>query len=274
MKLSTKVKIAIVTFIITGFSLLFLMEMSSLKNYLDNSSKIVIDEHVETTVNVLENTLCGLYTTTSKIASNSKIIELLESSNRNNGITMNEIQTMRTIIGDFEGIMSSATFVSGINIASLQGKFIFSQERFFEGFILEERPWFNEVWQEMEENLYRKSISTPVHRDYNTGEFTISIVSPILSQSQELIGVAIIDIKIGDLIEYLNNTFYLGDVSTFINIGDFYYDGEELVKGDFSSKGNEIFIPVVNDDIYLENLDVIFKFNVDSLAYYEKAEEY
>ena len=159
--------------------------------------------------------------------------------------------------------MESSSFVETINIVSLQGNYLFSNGVLYENFDLTKRPWFNE------KILHDNSGTniTDMHMDYSTGLDTIAIVSFIYSDDKELLGAAVMDIFIKDLLGYANTSFYSGDLNTYIlkDNGTLYSINGEVNSNIKNTNELNIYdIKNEKDSLGNENY-LLFMFNKDSI---------
>lgn len=207
-----KINIRLVMIVI-GFMIIFVTG----NNFLVN---IILDKSVELTCNVYYNQISSrvhdeidlLKITTEKIATDQKIINILDDNRRFEDLSKEESDLILEEIDTFEGILEVSSFAKTINIASLTGDYLSSKGIISEYFDLTRRPWFEEEYLTSKPG----TIITDIHRDFTTGLDTIAIVSFIYSENQELLGAVVLDILLRDLLEYSNSSFYTGDLETLI----------------------------------------------------------
>ena len=233
--------------------------------------EVILDKSVELTCNVYYNQISSrideeinlLKSTTEKISTDNKIINILNENKSFEELSKEESELILSEINTFEGILESSSFVETINIVSLQGNYLFSNGVLYENFDLTKRPWFNE------KILHDNSGTniTDMHMDYSTGLDTIAIVSFIYSDDKELLGAAVMDIFIKDLLGYANTSFYSGDLNTYIlkDNGTLYSINGEVNSNIKNTNELNIYdIKNEKDSLGNENY-LLFMFNKDSI---------
>ena len=232
----------------------------------------ILDKSIELTCNVYQNQISSrideeislLKITNEKIASDNKIISILNENRSVEELSREESELMLNEINTFEGILESSSFVETINIVSLSGDYLFSNGVLDENFDLTERPWFNEEF--VTNNV--GTIISDMHRDYKTNLDTIAIVSFIYSDENELLGAAVLDIFIKDLLEYSNTSFYSGDLNTYIlkNNEILYSEDGEVKDKKYINKKNNNNYYIRSNKCYLGNENyLLFSFNKESI---------
>ncbi|MGL5347988.1 MAG: bifunctional diguanylate cyclase/phosphodiesterase [Peptostreptococcaceae bacterium] len=153
------------------------------------------------------------------VANNKEIISILEDNNDFYDISQQDKSNMLDEISLSEGFLHNLSFVDTINIISVKGNYLFSNGALFNDFYISDRPWYHDSML----NSKYEPFSVPIHKDYTTGEYTTSIVSFILNNNDEVLGIAILDIYIEDLLKYIESRYSLGDVSAHMIIDGSYY---------------------------------------------------
>lgn len=228
-----------------------------------------LDKSVSLTCNVYHNQISSriseeinlLKITTEKIATDNKIISLLNNNRSFEELSMEESELMLNTINTFEGILESSSFVKTINIVSLSGNYLFSNGILYKDFDLTKRSWFNDKFITSNPG----TIITDIHRDFSTGLDTIGLISFIYSDNKELLGAAVMDIFVKDLLEYSNNSFYSGNLDTFIlkdNIILYSKNGE--VKEEYK-KINDTYYILDEESVLGNGHYLLFAFNKDSI---------
>ena len=150
---------------------------------------------------------------TEKLATNEKIIKILDENRSLKDIDKDDKRAMTNEINICEGILESHNFIKTINIASLDGKYLYSRGIPYKNFDMTKRPWFKE---ECLSNTNMRTYISDIHIDYTTELDTISIISLIYSEDNELIGACIMDVFVKFILEYIDNSFYSGNLETQI----------------------------------------------------------
>lgn len=82
---------------------------------------------------------------------------------------------------------------------------------------------------------------------------------------KELIGSAILDIFINDLVDTLNSDFYMGNLNTYIKIDDECYYSKDGITDYINRAKNSYTVKL--GDILKNGSDIIFEFDKDSIIY-------
>ncbi|MDE5978152.1 MAG: EAL domain-containing protein [Turicibacter sp.] len=234
------------------FMVIFISATSGLMNImLDNVIQLTVDVHYNQVISQLDKEIDLLKSTTEKIATNEKIISLLDTNRSVDQLTEEDKQSMMDQIDNFEKVLESSPFVGTVNIVSLSGDYMFSRGTLYKTFNLTTRPWFK---AEYLTNDY-KSIVTDLHYDYSTGQETIGIVSFIHSDQQEFLGAAVLDVFVDELIKYANSTFDSGELKTFLT----------EISNDDNIEINPEEYYIKEHYGLLDNTRMIFAFNKESI---------
>lgn len=274
LKLLTKVNIKLTGIISIFITILFLGNIVFLDYNLDKNIEYTCMEHYNSTLRHLNNTFEALLITTESISNNDNIINVLENNKSFDDLTEAEIEQMKSHINAFEGLIKSLSFVNTINISSLKGDYLFSKGIFYEDFNVNERPWFRDEYM-----LYNQQepIVSAIHKDFNSDKETFSILSFVNSpEDSSLIGVVILDIYIEDLLDYINNSYYIGSVDSYIrfNNGDYY--GRNGLGNPVDKSGEDIYT-VRTDNIANYNqgrMDLIIEYDINSISYTESFQKF
>ncbi|MBS4957106.1 MAG: EAL domain-containing protein [Clostridium sp.] len=203
-----------------------------------------------------------------KLAQNRIIVQMLEEKRNFNDISQSE---KNKII--FEGEknrndLKSLIFINTIDIINERGQYLFSKDEIKTNSDLMSMPWIKEEYFNMKD----ESIVTEVYKDPNTDKYKISIVRFIYSENNgELLGAAIFDIYIEDLIKFYNSDFYTGDLETYIKINDDeYFCSKGIVKKIESNNDNYV---VSLNDVLDNGTEIILEFDKASIVYLREMKE-
>ena len=208
------------------FMLIFIGASSFLiSTILDNNVKLTADVHLNQITIQLEKEIRLLKSTTEKIAENDKIVEILDQNRSFDQLDDEEKSSIMEQINLYEQNLKSSKFVDTVNLISLSGDYLFSKGKIYNDFKLSDRPWYKEEYLESDNS----SFLTEMHKDFSTSKETIAIVSFIYTQDKkELLGAAILDIFIEDLLNGLESSFHVGTLKTVIIPND--YDVDNLIN--------------------------------------------
>ena len=265
-----KVNIKLTLIISIFMSIILIINIKILNNNLRKSIEFTCESQYNEIVSGLDGTFEILETITKKIANNEEIIEILEKNRSVTDSNNNEKILMQNQIDTFEVILKNLTFVDTISIANISGSYLFSNGLSYEGFTVENRPWFTEDIF----NSKDKTIISNIHKDFNTSKYTMAIVTLIYSQEDgTLLGAVILDVFIDDLIKYINSEFYLGDLKTYIKLEDGSYYGENEIITDYKGFSSQYYVKE-SENILKDGLMMLFKFDKDSIVYNKSLQKY
>lgn len=226
---------------------------------LDSNMQLVCDVYYKQISTKVKNDILLLKSANEYLAKNEVIIDYIQNSNQEIKHSQNEKNNLLSEINDIEKILNTISFVDAISIVDLKNDILFSKGDEILGFDIKKRPWYNE---KIFVNANKTSYITDKHLDYTTGKSTISIVSFIYKDedisSQELIGCAVLDIYIEELLNYIDNSFYSGVLETEIYNKNFDIKRLESYK--------EHYNIYVNQDILNNGEYFVFKFDKASLT--------
>lgn len=244
-------------FIYVIFMIIFIGATSFLINFtLNNGVKLTADVHLNQITIQLEKEINLLKSTTKKIAESNDILEILDQNRSFDQLDDEEKVIIMEQINLYEQNLKSSKFVDTVNLISLSGDYLFSKGKIYNNFKLSDRPWYKEEYLELDDN----SFITEIHNDFSTNKNTIAIVSFIYTEDKkELLGAAILDIFLEDLLNELESSFYIGTLETAIIPND--YDIDSFIK---EVNVNKYYIKYEDNILYNKN-GILFLFNKDSI---------
>ena len=265
-----KITIKILLIILVFMIIISLGSIKFLNGNFIKARDYTFDSHYENVISNLNDNIGILEVITKRISENEKIIKILDDNKYLKDLDSEEANIIQKEINTFQRILENLTYVKTINIFNSQGNYLLSNEVIYEDFNLEDRPWFKE---DIFKNNCQSFISD-IHMDYITEKYTISIISLIKSEKDNsILGVAMLDIFIDDLIESINSSFYAGKMETYIKIDDESYYGKDGVVSSDNEFGNKYYLKISGED--LENgLNILLKFDKNSTIYSQIIKEY
>lgn len=197
----------------------------------ENNISIISDVFYEQISNRIKKDIGILENLVDNISNNKKIKKVLFENNSYDKLDQEEKNIMIEQINMFEGVMSELSFVNTINVASIDGSYLFGSGTVHENFDVISRPWFKEEYLRPSQNAIK---ITDVHQDFTTGKNTMSIVRFINSHdNSKVIGVVVLDIFVDDLLKFVDESFIFGQLISCIvdSDGDVYLE-EGITIGD------------------------------------------
>lgn len=242
----------------------------SIQVMIDKSIPFTANVYYNQIVNSLENNIRMLEKSVEKISSNDQIIKILEENKNYENLNSEEIKIVNSQIDTLESILSNMSFVKTINIVSLDGKYLFSKGNLYKDFGLTDRVWFKNEYLENKVD----TITTSIHTDYTSKESTIAIVSFIYSKDgSEVLGAAVLDIFVVDMLKYINDSFVYGDLNSYIlsNNGYTYSSDGEIRNSDIEKihKNAKKYYVISDEQKFKGQGYIQFFFDKESIKYNE-----
>ena len=102
----------------------------------------------------------------------------------------------------------------------------------------------------------------------------MSIVTLIYSRNDDsILGAAILDVYVDDLIRYINSQFYLGNLESYIQCEDGLYHGVDGVLDKQIEASSQHYIKETGD-VLKDGLSILFKFDKESIVYAKNLEKF
>lgn len=239
------------------FMFIFIVASTALINIiLDNDVKLTSDVHFKQATLQLEKDISLLRSTTEKISENDKIIEIFAKNPSFDQLDNEEKSIIMEQINLYEQNLESSKFVDTINLINLSGDYLFSKGMTYNNFKLTDRQWFKEEYLFLNEY----SFITEMHKDFSTGKDTIAIVSFIYTEDKtELLGAAVLDMFVEDLLSGLESNFYIGYLQA---IATKEQNVDKLIEE--NNNNNKYYIKYANNILSNGN-GILFLFDKDSI---------
>ena len=219
-----KFNIKIIILSILFVSFYTLANLIFLERAKENNISIVSDVFYEQITNRIKKDIGILKNLVDNISNNEKIKNILMENDDYRDLDKEEKDIMIEQINMFEGIMSELSFVNTINVASVDGDYLFSSGTLHKGFDVSSRPWFKEEYLRPTQN---KFVITDVHQDFTTKKNTMSIVRFINSyDNSKVIGIVVLDIFVEDMLKFVDQSFIFGNLISCLvdNKGNIYLE--------------------------------------------------
>lgn len=201
-----------------------------------------------------------LKTTAEKVANNKQIVTLLNSHRTIDSYTEATIEDMKNEISIFEGALNTLSFIKTVNIISLEGDYLFSNETFINDFVLEDRPWFNSEDLDVNKDAFFSNL----HGDYSSGKYTASVIKYIFDGNTP-IGAVILDIYMEEFLKFIDSSFYLGTLVSYVSLENETYISKTgvVTDRDIYTKNNLIYEAKILDS----KLHIIYAFDKHSFIF-------
>ena len=257
-----KINLKLVLICIAFMTLLVLTNGILMEYGLNKSVEFTYNTHYKEAKKILNQEVYILKDITKKLAEDKAIISSLESNKSSDDLTQVDINNIISGIKYIQDYLKNLIFVNCVTIANIPGNYLFYCGELIENFDV----FSNYKFENLELSKENPQIISDVYNDPRTGKYAIAVVNLIYSEeSDEPLGIVILDILLDDLIEDINSKFYMGDLNTYIKLeNNKYYCNEGIIDSIKDNKNNHI---VKLTDIFDNKIDIYLEFDKDSIIY-------
>lgn len=252
-----------IAFICIAFMALLVLTNGILMEYgLDKSVEFTYNTHYKEAKKILNQEVYILKDITKKLAEDKNIISSLESNKSSDDLTQVDINNVISGIKYIQDYLKNLIFVNCVTITNIPGNYLFYCGELIENFDVVSNYKFENLGLSKES----PQIISDVYNDPITGKYEIAVINLIYSEeSDEPLGIVVLDILLDDLIEDINSKFYMGDLNTYIKLdNNKYYSSEGIVDSIKDKKNNYV---VKLKDVFDDNIDIYLEFDKDSIVY-------
>lgn len=257
-----KINLKIAVICIAFMALLVLTNGILMEYGLDKSVEFTYNTHYKEAKKILNQEVYILKDITKKLAEDKAIISSLESNKSSDDLTQVDINNIISGIKYIQDYLKNLIFVNCVTIANIPGNYLFYCGELIENFDV----FSNYKFENLELSKENPQIISDVYNDPRTGKYEIAVINLIYSEeSDEPLGIVVLDILLDDLIEDINSKFYMGDLNTYIKLdNNKYYSSEGIVDSIKDKKNNYV---VKLKDVFDDNIDIYLEFDKDSIVY-------
>lgn len=252
-----------IAFICIAFMTLLVLTNGILIEYgLDKSVEFTYNTHYKEAKKILNQEVYILKDITKKLAEDKTIISSLESNKSSDDLTQVDINNIISGIKYIQDYLKNLIFVNCVTITNIPGNYLFYCGELIENFDV----FSNYKFENLGLSKENPQIISDVYNDPRTGKYEIAVINLIYSEeSDEPLGIVVLDILLDDLIEDINSKFYMGDLNTYIKLdNNKYYSSEGIVDSIKDKKNNYV---VKLKDVFDDNIDIYLEFDKDSIVY-------
>ena len=257
-----KINLKIAVICIAFMTLLVLTNGILMEYGLDKSVEFTYNTHYKEAKKILNQEVYILKDITKKLAEDKAIISSLESNKSSDDLTQVDINNIISGIKYIQDYLKNLIFVNCVTIANIPGNYLFYCGELIENFDV----FSNYKFENLELSKENPQIISDVYNDPRTGKYEIAVINLIYSEeSDEPLGIVVLDILLDDLIEDINSKFYMGDLNTYIKLeNNKYYCNEGIIDSIKDNKNNHI---VKLKDVFDDKIDIYLEFDKDSIIY-------
>ena len=257
-----KINFKIACICIAFMTLLVLTNGILMEYGLNKSVEFAYNTHYKEAKKILNQEVYILRDITKRLAEDKNIISSLESNKSSDDLT--EVYTNNVIKGIkcIQDYLKNLIFIDCVTIVNSAGNYLFYSGELIENFDVIS----NYNFENLEINKENPQIITKIYNDPRTGKYAMAVVNFIYSEeSDEPLGIVVVDILLDDLIEDINSKFYMGDLNTYIKLdNNKYYSSEGIVDSIREKKNNHV---VKLNNVFDDKIDIYLEFDKDSIVY-------
>ncbi len=230
-----------------------------LKKSIDFIYNINYEKYKETLINEISS----LKDIANIIGKDDNLIHILDNNRDGSELTEEDLSQGFEKIHYIQKSMENLTLLNSISIINIKEKYVFNNDK------LNEIKNFDDYkFNDLAFNEENSKIVTQIYKDPLINKYMFAVMSPITSyKNNELLGVVIVNVLLDKLIENINSNFYIGELNSYIGIGNnMYYSTQGIV--DIYSFNNKNKNYVVKLNKFLDDkIDIFLEFNKDSIIY-------
>ena len=257
-----KINLKIAVICIAFMTLLVLTNGILMEYGLDKSVEFTYNTHYKEAKKILNQEVYILKDIAKNLAEDKNIISSLEINKSSDDLTQVDINNIISGIKYIQDYLKNLIFVNCVTIANIPGNYLFYCGELIENFDV----FSNYKFENLGLSKENPQIISDVYNDPRTGKYAMAVVNLIYSEeSDEPLGIVVLDILLDDLIEDINSKFYMGDLNTYIKLdNNKYYSSEGIVDSIKDKKNNYV---VKLKDVFDDNIDIYLEFDKDSIVY-------
>lgn len=229
---------------------------------LQKSVEFTYSTHYEETEKMLNNKFELLKDLADTLVEDKKIINILDDNRSIEELDETRVKDSFKEMTEFEEYFKEFIFINSASIASIQGKYLI-----YEGEIIPNYDLLsNESLKGFEFKKEKDILISNIKKHIDTGRYAVLILKLIYSdKNDELLGAAILEVFIEDLIKEINSGFYMGELDTYIKIKDNEYLCKDGVVNSIRNDSNDYIIKLKSE--FGDKLPIFLKYNKKSIIY-------
>ena len=229
---------------------------------LKKSVEFTYNTHYNEAKKILNQEIYILRDIANGLAKDKNIITYLNNNKSIDDLTEQETKQVIEEIEYIQEYLKDLTFINHVTLINILGEYLF-----YSGELIENLNVISNY--ELDNFGFSKEnsqIITDIYTDPGSGKYTMAVINFIYSdESDDPLGIFILDILLDDLIEDINSKFYMGELNAYIKIdNNTYYSSDGIVNSINNKKNNYI---AKLENIFDGNIEVFLEFNKDSIVY-------
>lgn len=229
---------------------------------LRKSVEFTYNTHYKEAKRILNQEVYILKDIANRITGDEKLINILKNNRNINDLTEEETKQVFNEIAYIQEYLKDLIFINCVTVVNVPGEYLFYSGKLIGNSNVVE----NYKLKNFEFSKKNPQIMTGIYTDPKSEKYTIAVINFIYSEeSDDLLGIVILDILLDDLIKDINSKFYMGELNAYIKIDDNTYYSSEGIVNSISNKKNNYIAKLEN--IFDGNIEIFLEFDKDSIVY-------
>ena len=229
---------------------------------LKKSVEFTYNTHYNEAKKILNQEIYILRDIANGLAKDKNIITYLNNNKSIDDLTEQETKQVIEEIEYIQEYLKDLTFINHVTLINILGEYLF-----YSGELIENLNVISNY--ELENFGFSKEnsqIITDIYTDPGSGKYTMAVINFIYSdESDDPVGIFILDILLDDLIEDINSKFYMGELNAYIKIDNNTYYSSDGIVNSINNKKNNYILQLEN--VFDGNIEIFLEFDKDSIVY-------
>lgn len=229
---------------------------------LKKSVEFTYNTHYNEAKKILNQEIYILRDIANGLAKDKNIITYLNNNKSIDDLTEQETKQVIEEIEYIQEYLKDLTFINHVTLINILGEYLF-----YSGELIENLNVISNY--ELENFGFSKEnsqIITDIYTDPGSGKYTMAVINFIYSdESDDPLGIFILDILLDDLIEDINSKFYMGELNAYIKIDSNTYYSSNGIVNSINNKKNNYILQLEN--VFDGNIEIFLEFDKDSIVY-------
>ncbi len=229
---------------------------------LKKSVEFTYNTHYNEAKKILNQEIYILRDIANGLAKDKNIITYLNNNKSIDDLTEQETKQVIEEIEYIQEYLKDLTFINHVTLINILGEYLF-----YSGELIENLNVISNY--ELENFGFSKEnsqIITDIYTDPGSGKYTMAVINFIYSdESDDPLGIFILDILLDDLIEDINSKFYMGELNAYIKIDNNTYYSSDGIVNSINNKKNNYILQLEN--VFDGNIEIFLEFDKDSIVY-------
>ena len=229
---------------------------------LKKSVEFTYNTHYNEAKKILNQEIYILRDIANGLAKDKNIITYLNNNKSIDDLTEQETKQVIEEIEYIQEYLKDLTFINHVTLINILGEYLF-----YSGELIENLNVISNY--ELDNFGFSKEnsqIITDIYTDPGSGKYTMAVINFIYSdESDDPLGIFILDILLDDLIEDINSKFYMGELNAYIKIDNNTYYSSNGIVNSINNKKNNYILQLEN--VFDGNIEIFLEFDKDSIVY-------